>query len=117
MLKYSDLENFMYESNYEEILYNKIIENDYEIEDKLAECIVYNCSIQNYYGDNRRWTRTVTSIVEINNHFFEIEWEEGLTEMQDDFFFETKLIEVERKEEIVTHTVIKWVKKERNNLM
>ena len=34
-------------------------------------------------GENRRWSRTVTSIAKINGRYFKILWEEGLTEYQD----------------------------------
>ena len=40
------------------------------------------------YGDNRRWTREVSSILKLCGHLFELDWDEGLTEYQDDVFLD-----------------------------
>lgn len=34
-------------------------------------------------SENHRWTRTVTSIFQFEDCFFSVDWEEGLTEMQE----------------------------------
>jgi len=44
-------------------------------------------------GENRRWSRTVDSIIEISGRFFKLTWEEGLTECQENEFYE-KTVEV-----------------------
>lgn len=66
-------------------------------------------------GDNRRWSRSVVSIAEINGRYFKIYWEEGLTEYQDDCCYDQP-IEVEKVEYdkvIPEHTVhiVEWVEK------
>ena len=38
-------------------------------------------------GENRRWSRTIVSVVEVGGRYFEILWEEGLTENQPDVCF------------------------------
>lgn len=42
--------------------------------------------IQTTYGESRRWTRTAYSVVEIEGRYFEINWEQGLTESQESEF-------------------------------
>jgi hypothetical protein len=49
--------------------------------------LVYVCDeVERYNGENRRWSRTVTSIIKLLDRFFEVVWEEGLTENQEDSF-------------------------------
>ena len=60
------------------------------------------------YGDNRRWTREVSSILKLCGHLFELDWDEGLTEYQDDVFFDLPY-EVVKEEKQVTTTVVTYV--------
>ena len=56
-------------------------------------------------GENRRWTRSVSTVVKVGEYFIMINWEEGLTECQENEFWKqpyfvkqhkyTKTIEVE----------------------
>ncbi len=66
-------------------------------------------------GENRRWTRTVTTTIQIEgieDRYWNIEWEQGLTENQDDFFT-GQPYEVRPVREIVpAHEVIRYVKAE-----
>lgn len=59
--------------------------------------------------NDRRWTRTVSTIVELKGLFFSIVWEQGLTECQEDSF-DNQPYQVERKEEIITKTIVSWCK-------
>ena len=66
-------------------------------------------------GENRRWSRTVTSIAKINGRYFKILWEEGLTEYQDNSVWDAP-IEVNKLEYdkiVPEHTVhiVEWVEK------
>jgi hypothetical protein len=71
-------------------------------------------------GENRRWSRSVVSVVKIGERYFQISYEEGLTEKQGDSCDEQP-IEVVRHEYdkvipeqiIPEHTihVIEWKKK------
>jgi len=66
--------------------------------------------IKNTYGDNRRWSRSVTSIIEIGERFFKVDWEEGLTECQEnEFYYQPK--EVEKKTYKKTIIVTEWIEK------
>lgn len=50
----------------------------------------------------------MTTIFKVSNRFFAIDWEQGLTECQENFYNEQPY-EVIKKEKVVT--VTEWVKK------
>ena len=64
------------------------------------------------YGDYGRWTRIVRSIFEIEGRYFALDWQEGLTEYQDDCFSDQP-VEVVRHEYQKTITVVEWLDKEK----
>lgn len=66
----------------EEKIYNGKHLTKAELENAVYECDVINTK----YGENRRWNRFVRSIIKIEDKLFCIEWEEGLTEYQIDYF-------------------------------
>jgi len=59
----------------------------------------------------RRWSETVTTIIKAKDRYFSIDWENGLTENQESYFG-SQPVEVEKKEKVVTKTVVTWVEKE-----
>ncbi len=66
-------------------------------------------------GENRRWSRSMTTIIEISGRYFKIYWEEGLTEYQDNSVWDAP-IEVNKLEYdkiVPEHTVhiVEWVDK------
>lgn len=64
------------------------------------------------YGENRRWSRTVTNYFKVGDRYFSLDWEEGLTEYQPDEFFEQP-VEVEKYEHEETIIVTNWIEKPR----
>ena len=54
------------------------------------ECLnmAYYFDIENEYGENRRWSRWVRTICKLNDRYFAVEWDQGLTELQDDSCFD-----------------------------
>lgn len=62
--------------------------------------------IETNYGDNRRWTRSATTIFQIGERYFALDWEEGLTESQENEFWDQPY-EVYPKEvtRVVTGTI------------
>lgn len=89
-----------YNEHFEEIMVQKIDSHE-ELSEKELRRLALECSVvDESKGENRRWSRTVTSIVELCNRFFAIVWEEGLTECQEDSFYdqpyEVKLHEYEK---------------------
>jgi len=99
-----------YETHYEEIMLNKIDSGEKLNERELSSLVWEFEEVEREYGDNRRWSRSVTSIVKINNRFFCVEWENGLTESQPNEFY-NQPYEVEKKTYEKNITVTEWVKK------
>lgn len=56
--------------------------SEYEIRE-----LVYGYSEHDDEGENRRWSQSVSSYIELEGEGFAIEWERGLTEMQEDEFY------------------------------
>lgn len=99
---------------YEQQLVSKILNKEELSKRELSNLAEY--SIDSTYGENRRWTRSVTSICKLKDdegkdRFFELNWDEGLTECQENEFYEQPF-EVAKKtyEKVVTLT--EWVRVE-----
>lgn len=58
-------------------------------------------------GELLRWTQRMITIVKLCGRYFAIHWERGLTERQDDDFWNSFIKEVKPKERITT--VTDWV--------
>ena len=80
----------------EEKIYNGIKLTSKELEEAILECE----EVTTEYGRNMRWSRPVSTIIRIKDKLFCIEWEEGLTECQDNYF-EYQPYEVEEKERVI----------------
>ena len=52
-------------------------------------------------GKHHRWYREVETIVEVEGRLFAVNWNEGLTEQQENDFDDAEVYEVERKEKII----------------
>ena len=59
------------------------------------------------YDNNRRWTRGVSSIIELCGHLFELDWDETIIEYRGIFFDQP--YEVVKEEKQVTATVVTYV--------
>ena len=88
----------------------KQIENHIPLTEEELRTLVLFYSIEEMYGADHRWHKEVTSIVRLGNRYFAVEWYQGLTELQDNEFFDQPY-EVEFKEYEKTITIKEWVKK------
>jgi len=61
-------------------------------------------------GEDRRWSRTNTTIVKIDNKFYSIYWEQGLTENQENEYEAQDAPEVQQVEKTIV--VTNWKKVE-----
>lgn len=52
-------------------------------------------------GDSGRWTKSMTTIIQVEEDLWAIDWEQGLTEYQENEFWEQPY-RVERKERVET---------------
>lgn len=96
-----------YADHFEEIMVSKIEHNE-NLSRKELSTLVYEYDLETEHGENRRWTRSNTTIVELMGRYFSIDWEEGLTEFQENEFY-SQPIEVTKKTYEKTITVTKWV--------
>jgi len=70
---------------------------------------VFEWDVETEEGENRRWSRSNSTIVKMeDDKYYELVWEEGLTEMQDNEFYSQSSEEYHQIEETIT--VKKWVK-------
>lgn len=99
-----------YREHFEEIMVKKILDGEKLSEKELKAISEYEIDREN--GENRRWSRTVTSILEMCGRYFSLEWEEGLTEYQDNEFY-NQPYEVVKKTYQKTITVTEWVEVEK----
>lgn len=60
--------------------------------------------------ENRRWSRWVDVVVKLEDRYFMVGYDEGLTEMQENEYDDTSIVEVMPVEKTIV--VIDWVKKE-----
>lgn len=83
-------------------------------EDELGE-LVFEFGINTEYGDNRRWSRSATTIVAVGGRYFKVKWEDGLTEYQDNVYDSqpVEVIPVE-KTKTITYTAYVPVKGEQS---
>ena len=52
-------------------------------------------------GRKHRWYREIKTIFEVEGRLFAVNWNEGLTEQQENDFDDSEVYEVERKEKII----------------
>lgn len=93
--------------NYEIELLRKIDNGEELTRSELCD-IIFEFEVEKEEGENRRWSRSVTTISKIGDRYFSTDWEEGLTECQDNEFW-NQPIEVEMKTYEKTITVTKWI--------
>lgn len=79
-----------------------------DLTEKELKYLVYECEIDSIEGEDGRWTRSVTTIAKLGGRTFSIDWERGLTEMQESEFYDQP-VEVFKHEHEETVTVTDWL--------
>jgi hypothetical protein len=92
---------------YEKGLYEQLVKGEKLTESELIDFLEFEVDI--IEGGDRRWYRSITTISKIGDKFFAMEWDKGLTENQEDEFY-NQPYEVELEEAVVTKTIKKWNK-------
>lgn len=85
-------------------LERKIYNGEHLSERELEDAVMELEEVTTEYGENRRWSRSASTIIKINDKLFCIDWEQGLTESQESYFHDQPY-EVEEKT-IVTTTKV-----------
>lgn len=70
--------------DYEKELYEKITNGIKLNKEDLCELREFEYDL--IKGGDRRWTRSMRTVCELGDKFFMLEWEQGLTENQEDSF-------------------------------
>lgn len=85
----------------------KLINGEKLSEEELSD-LIEEFEIDRLYGEDRRWSRTNDSIIEIDKVLYAIMWEEGLTEMQENEYYEQpiKVTKTVKTENVVQETTI-----------
>lgn len=102
-----EAERKYYWEHFDEIMLKKIDSGEKLTEKEMRE-LVCGYDVATEYGDNRRWTRSITTIIELKGRFFSIDWEEGLTECQENEFYDQPK-EVRKHTYEKTITVTEWI--------
>lgn len=103
-----------YYDHFDEIMVEKIDKGE-ELTEKELRDMVFTCKqIYEESGENRRWTRSKMTIVELCERYFRVDWEEGLTECQEDEFYEQP-VEVVKHTYQKTITVTEWKEVDKND--
>lgn len=77
-------------------------------ENELNELVYY--SVKDIEGEDRRWSRGVTSILDIDGETYILNWEKGLTEYQENEFYEQPVkVRIEKKTKVVTMEVTNYI--------
>lgn len=92
----------------EDKMLKKLLSGKTLSESEIKSLVFEYDEISKEYGENRRWSRSIDTVIEIQNHYFLIEWEEGLTENQENEFF-NQPVEVMKHEYEKTITVTEWI--------
>ncbi|MHA1348053.1 MAG: hypothetical protein ACTSO3_16750 [Candidatus Heimdallarchaeaceae archaeon] len=74
-----------------------------------VEKLVWENDVETIKGEDRRWSRTNKTIVEVDGKHFALEWEQGLTESQENYYEDQEADEVSLVEYEVTKTVSEWM--------
>lgn len=103
----AEREKAYYYEHFPEIMVEKIDSGEQLTKEELTE-LIWGYDVDTQYGDNRRWSRSVTTIIELNGRYFSISWEEGLTEYQDNEY-NSQPVEVKKHTYEKTIAVTEWV--------
>lgn len=94
-------------NKYEKEMLAKLDSGETLSEHEISELVYEFNEVDRDYGENRRWSRGVCSIIEIGGRYFEVIWEQGLTENQENEFWEQPY-EVEKHIYEKTVKVTEW---------
>ena len=85
------------------------IDNNIELCEQELQCLVVWFGIETSFGEEHRWQKEAKTIVKLNDRYFAVDWYQGLTELQDNGFYDQPY-EVELKEYQKTITVRDWIR-------
>lgn len=91
----------------EELAVMKLKKGEKLAEGEISEILWNNEEVYVEEGEDRRWSKSMLTVVKIDEKLYAIEWEKGLTEMQEDEFYEQPYpVNMEKREVVTIKTFI-----------
>ena len=100
--------NFEFTDDY--FLY--LIDNHYDFDKEDIKMLIECCEINRISHEPHRWTRLVNSICKIHDRYFIVEWDQGLTEYQENIYDDSTITEVNPIETTKQIIITCWTDKE-----
>lgn len=101
-----------YKYTWEERMLKKINSGEELNESEISGLATELAVVYEEEGEARRWSKSMLSVVELMGELFAVEWEKGLTENQEDSFYEQPYpVELETEEKIIKTIITTVVKK------
>ena len=72
----------------DDLLLLKVLRGEELDEEELCDLATEYETFDKTEGDDRRWSRSVTNTYKINDRFFQLVWECGLAEYQENGFYD-----------------------------
>ena len=94
--------------NFEQYIINKY-DNNEELTPGDIRTLVLEFEHERKEHESLRWTRWVDVVVKLEDRYFMVGYYEGLTEVQDNEYDDTSIVEVMPVEKTIT--IIDWIKK------
>lgn len=95
-------------NNYEKEFLDKYDSGAKFTEQEIRDAIWDFHQVEEIEHGHRRWTESMTTIVQVADRFFKIDWERGLTEYQENEYWDQP-VEVTPHEYEKTITVRDWI--------
>lgn len=105
-----------YDNKYtrDEVIQMKLEKGEKLSMDEVEDIRMYFNEVYKDVGENRRWSRSVTSVYEIGDKLYSVDWDEALTESQENFYYDQPYeVTLEEKEVTITKIVIEPVGEEK----
>lgn len=101
-----------YKYSWEERMLKKIINKDELDESEIKGLVNELPIVYEEEGEDRRWSKSMLSVVELRGNLYAIEWEKGLTENQENSYYDQPYpVELKKEERIIKTIVTTVVKK------
>ena len=95
------------EDSFEREMLEKIVKGERLTESELSTLVYEGAEVDEIEGGDTRWTRCMTTVINLCGKNVAIDWQKGLTECQENEFYDQPYF-VEKKERVVT--VFDWEK-------
>lgn len=86
--------------DYDEVV-NKLKSGKKLNENEIATLVYEGFEVDEIKGDSYRWTQSIQTIINIDGELWEIDWQKGLTEYQENEFYNQPYRVVKREKQVI----------------